>query len=108
MNDTLKVDLFQFPTVKINEEPVCKFLACLEQHALVRQLSASTAFWVCAYANNQHHISDDIASKPTQLFILQGHSDVSRSVAGAGFSCNSFQKSLVLLRRVHCALGRKV
>lgn len=64
MNDTLKVDLFQFPTVKISEEPVCKFLACLEQHALVRQLSASTAFWVCAYANNQHHVSDDVGPNP--------------------------------------------
>ncbi|CAK9107225.1 unnamed protein product [Durusdinium trenchii] len=45
-------------------EPVYNFLACLEQHALVRKLSMSTAFWVCAYANNQHCVADDITSNP--------------------------------------------
>ncbi|CAL1157309.1 unnamed protein product [Cladocopium goreaui] len=45
-------------------EPVCKFLACLEQHALVRELSSSTFYWVCAYANNQHCVEEDIKSNP--------------------------------------------
>ncbi|CAL1169645.1 unnamed protein product [Cladocopium goreaui] len=48
----------------ICEEPVCKFLACLEQHALVRELSSSTFYWVCAYANNQHCVEEDIKSNP--------------------------------------------
>lgn len=48
----------------MGEEPVYNFLACLEQHALVRKLSMSTAFWVCAYANNQHCVADDITSNP--------------------------------------------
>ena len=46
------------------KEPVCKFLACLEQHALVRELSSSTFYWVCAYANNQHCVEEDIRSNP--------------------------------------------
>ena len=50
--------------VLISEEPVCKFLACLEQHALVRELLSSTSYWVCAYANNQHCIEEDIKSNP--------------------------------------------
>ncbi|CAL1149806.1 unnamed protein product, partial [Cladocopium goreaui] len=45
-------------------EPVCKFLACLAQHALVRELSSSTFYWVCAYANNQHCVEEDIKSNP--------------------------------------------
>lgn len=48
----------------ICQEPVCKFLACLEQHALIRELPTSTAYWVCAYANNQHCVAEDIKSNP--------------------------------------------
>ena len=54
----------QFCVGQICEEPVCKFLACLEQHALVRELSSSTFYWVCAYANNQHCVEEDIKSNP--------------------------------------------
>lgn len=50
--------------VLTSEEPVCKFLACLEQHACVRELSDSTAYWVCAYANNQHCVEEEITSNP--------------------------------------------
>ena len=50
--------------VQIRQEPVCKFLACLEQHALVRELSSITPYWVCAYANNQHCVEEDIKSNP--------------------------------------------
>ena len=54
----------QFCVGQICEEPVCKFLACLEQHALVRELSSGTFYWVCAYANNQHCVEEDIKSNP--------------------------------------------
>jgi hypothetical protein len=43
---------------------VFKFLACLEQHSLVRELSSSTFYWVCAYANNQHSVDEDIKKNP--------------------------------------------
>ena len=42
-------------------EPVFLFIACLLQHARARYYIAGddnswldTAYWVCAYANNQH------------------------------------------------------
>ena len=54
----------QFCVGQICEEPVCKFLACLELHALVRELSSSTFYWVCAYANNQHCVEEDIKTNP--------------------------------------------
>eukprot|EP00435_Cladocopium_sp_Y103_P001731 s8678_g1.t1 len=45
-------------------EPVCKFVACLKRHASLRQLSDQTAYWVCAYANNQHQLQNDICNNP--------------------------------------------
>ena len=45
-------------------EPICKFEACLEQHAHVRELAGHTSYWVCAYANNQHDVEEDIANNP--------------------------------------------
>ena len=37
-------------------EPVKDFVKALKNHAKVRGLPDSTAYWVCAYANNQHDI----------------------------------------------------
>ena len=45
-------------------EPVCKFVACLKCHASLRQLSDQTAYWVCAYANNQHQLKKEICNNP--------------------------------------------
>lgn len=47
-----------------DQEPVCKFVACVEQQAMVRELQGSTPYWVCAYANNQHCVAEDITSNP--------------------------------------------
>ena len=52
-------------------EPVRKFRACLEQRALVRQLLGSMAYWVCAYANTQHNVGEDIASNPRRCCIAR-------------------------------------
>eukprot|EP00434_Breviolum_minutum_P029188 symbB.v1.2.025818.t1/scaffold2532.1/size76761/4 len=41
-------------------EPITLFVANLSRHAHVRQLELNTAFWVCAYANNQHHLEADV------------------------------------------------
>ena len=45
-------------------EPVCKFVACLKHHASLRELSEQTAYWVCAYANNQHQLQAEICHNP--------------------------------------------
>lgn len=39
-------------------------MANLSRHAHVRQLELNTAFWVCAYANNQHHLEADVGENP--------------------------------------------
>jgi len=45
-------------------EPITLFVANLSRHAHVRQLELNTAFWVCAYANNQHHLEADVGENP--------------------------------------------
>ncbi|CAJ1403558.1 unnamed protein product [Effrenium voratum] len=45
-------------------EPICLFVSNLSCHAHVRQLEPSTPFWVCAYANNQHHLEADLGVNP--------------------------------------------
>ncbi|CAL1139170.1 unnamed protein product [Cladocopium goreaui] len=45
-------------------EPVCKFVACLKCHASLHQLPDQTAYWVCAYANNQHQLENEICNNP--------------------------------------------
>ncbi|CAK9038142.1 unnamed protein product, partial [Durusdinium trenchii] len=37
------------------QEAVCRFVACLQQHASLRH-AADSAYWICAYANNQHKL----------------------------------------------------
>ena len=45
-------------------EPIRKFERCLKQHAQVRELASHTSYWVCAYANNQHAVGEDIVNNP--------------------------------------------
>ena len=45
-------------------EPVTSFVTCLKQHARVRELQPTTPYWVCAYANNQHSLGEEIAENP--------------------------------------------
>jgi len=45
-------------------EPVVKFVACLKHQASLRQLPDQTAYWVCAYANNQHQLQNEICNNP--------------------------------------------
>ena len=40
------------------------FIAAVELHAEVRKLDQNDGWWVCAYANNQHCLSDDINADP--------------------------------------------
>ena len=46
-------------------EPIKLFLACLRRHAAIRELSVqASAYWVCAYANNQHALEGAISDNP--------------------------------------------
>ena len=45
-------------------EPVLDFIKCVEEHARVRELGEDATYWVCAYANNQHELGQDIGSDP--------------------------------------------
>jgi len=47
-------------------EPVKDFIACLEQHAKDRGLGGRTRYWVCAYANNQWKLGEEISSTLTE------------------------------------------
>ena len=38
------------------------FLKYLQKHSLVRL--TKSAYWVCAYANNQHNVEEDISKNP--------------------------------------------
>ena len=44
------------------KEPVWSFVNVLQRHKTVRQLN--TYYWVCAYANNQHCVGDEIPENP--------------------------------------------
>eukprot|EP00439_Symbiodinium_sp_Y106_P067743 s1153_g11.t1 len=48
------------------QEPVQDFLSCLRGHATVRQLEVEVAYWVCAYANNQHELGNDLRFNPRE------------------------------------------
>lgn len=48
------------------QEPVQDFLTCLRGHATVRQLEEEVAYWVCAYANNQHELGNDLRFNPRE------------------------------------------
>ena len=45
-------------------EPVRDFVRCLAKHLVVRDLADKTPYWVCAYANNQHMLDDELSGDP--------------------------------------------
>mmetsp|Transcript_97228 Transcript_97228/g.222779 ORF Transcript_97228/g.222779 Transcript_97228/m.222779 type:complete len:870 (+) Transcript_97228:3-2612(+) len=47
-------------------EPVSDFVECIATHAELRMLKDSSAYWVCAYANNQWDLGSEIASDPAK------------------------------------------
>ena len=53
-------------------EPVARFLRCIEQHAVDHGLKgADAAYWVCAYANNQHDVQCDIGGDPAATSFMR-------------------------------------
>jgi len=55
-------------------EAIAAFTKCLEQHAADRQLSRDSPYWVCAYANNQWKLGNEVGGKPceTSFFKAMG------------------------------------
>jgi len=47
-------------------EPVLDFIHVVALHTKERSLTKSAAYWVCAYANNQHDLGADISVDPRQ------------------------------------------
>lgn len=47
-------------------EPIAEFLLCVEKHISVRALTADCPYWVCAYANRQHYLVEDVCADPRQ------------------------------------------
>eukprot|EP00929_Paragymnodinium_shiwhaense_P055628 TRINITY_DN27861_c0_g4_i1.p1 TRINITY_DN27861_c0_g4~~TRINITY_DN27861_c0_g4_i1.p1 ORF type:complete len:911 (+),score=154.47 TRINITY_DN27861_c0_g4_i1:86-2818(+) len=47
-------------------EPVVLFIKCIEEHRRLRHLSETTAYWICAYANNQHALDEEIQVNPQE------------------------------------------
>ena len=47
-------------------EPVKDFVKALKKYAEVRGLKKTDAYWVCAYANNQHDLGSEIPTDPKE------------------------------------------
>jgi len=47
-------------------EPVADFVQCIETQKSLRQLPDTTAYWVCAYANNQWCLNEEIVRDPAE------------------------------------------
>ena len=41
-----------------------KFVTCVARHGELRDLQETNAWWVCAYANNQHELGKDLTQDP--------------------------------------------
>ena len=55
------------------KEPIYRFIAVVKKHAEIRQLG-DACYWICAYANNQHNLADEIPENPRKsafYFALQ-------------------------------------
>lgn len=45
-------------------EPVVEFVSCVRGHAGLRASPSHTSFWVCAYANRQHNLMEEMDVDP--------------------------------------------
>lgn len=45
-------------------EAIGDFQACLREHSKLRSLPAKSSYWVCAYANRQHCLNEEISADP--------------------------------------------
>lgn len=47
-------------------ECLVDFMQCLELHLQIRRVGEDPAYWVCAYANRQHSLTDEVADNPKE------------------------------------------
>ena len=47
-------------------EPVLHFIKIVTTHAGLHRFAKDTAYWVCAYANDQHALSEEVSDDPMQ------------------------------------------
>jgi len=47
-------------------ESVLDFVRCCEEHACCRKMDDGEGFWVCAYANRQHDLGQDLVQNPEE------------------------------------------
>jgi len=47
-------------------EAVMDFIRCLVEHSRRRSLNKDSPYWVCAYANNQWQLGEDVTADPAQ------------------------------------------
>lgn len=47
-------------------EPLQDFYACVEAHTKIRQLPPTAAYWVCAHANRQWELNEELTKDPSQ------------------------------------------
>ena len=78
--------------------PVLRTLRCIEQHAADHGYDEHQAYWVCAYAINQHDVSDDVRKDPT----LSPFARAIELVEGRVLSI--FDAEGVTLSRIWCCL----
>jgi len=52
-------------------EAIVDFLSCIKHHQSVRGLPDPAAYWVCAYANNQHSLGTELGTDPMQSSFLK-------------------------------------
>lgn len=77
-------------------EAVCDFFACLMQHSKDRALERkSLYYWVCAYANNQWNVSDEIGEDPS-------NSSFRRAMRKAAGTVSIVDKDAKCYTRVWC------
>lgn len=64
----------QIPTWFVSHwwgEALLDFVACLQVHQQTRMLPNTSAYWICAYANNQHELANDLAKDPTESSFMK-------------------------------------
>ncbi|CAE7547709.1 TRIM71, partial [Symbiodinium sp. CCMP2456] len=76
-------------------EPVVDFALCLKQHLHDRNLQKDAAYWVCAYANNQWAVHQEIGADPAT-------SSFQRAMGRAAGTVSILDRDAVCYTRVWC------
>mmetsp|Transcript_67953 Transcript_67953/g.210183 ORF Transcript_67953/g.210183 Transcript_67953/m.210183 type:complete len:661 (+) Transcript_67953:59-2041(+) len=77
-------------------EPVHDFVICITKHASDRGLPETTAYWVCAYANNQWQLAGDVSDDPA-------NSSFRKAIDLAAGTVTVLDRGAVTFSRVWCA-----